>query len=273
MRGVGTFPVSIALVGMRDLRDYLIKSKDGVDVNPGSPFNVKEDSASLSNFTREDVRTLIGQHEEETGQIFEEAAKELVWELARGQPWLTNALCKKCVWTICPQEEGRPVKAEHLLEAKEMLITERAVHLDSLLERLRDPRIRKIVEIIMTGESDPELLKGNDFRFALSPALWEPGASGTRRYEKPSQFPWENGSPPRQGLKRKWPPASGGAEQAGIEAGPAIRRACPKSLFRQPHCSGRARPLQRKARSRRRRSLRREPPNFFYFSVSPPRVR
>jgi hypothetical protein len=29
MRGVGTFPVSMALVGMRDLRDYLIRSKDG----------------------------------------------------------------------------------------------------------------------------------------------------------------------------------------------------------------------------------------------------
>jgi GTPase SAR1 family protein len=171
MRAPGVFPTSITLVGMRDLRDYLIKSKEGVDVSPGSPFNVKEDSASLSNFTRDDVFTLIGQHEEETGQLFEEAAKELVWELAKGQPWLTNALCKKCVWTIRPQEEGLPVRPRELQEAKEMLIIERAVHLDSLLERLRDKRIRKIVEIIITGESDPELLQGDDFRFALDMGL------------------------------------------------------------------------------------------------------
>ncbi|MDR2344546.1 MAG: hypothetical protein LBE18_00615, partial [Planctomycetaceae bacterium] len=39
-RGVGKFPISIALVGMRDLKDYLIKAKDGQPINPGSPFNI-----------------------------------------------------------------------------------------------------------------------------------------------------------------------------------------------------------------------------------------
>lgn len=149
MRAPGVFPTSIALVGMRDLRDYLIKSKDGVDLNPGSPFNIKQDSASIANFAREDVLYLISQHEKETGQIFEAEAKDLAYDLAKGQPWLTNALLQKCVWTICPQEEGLPVKVEHLLEAREMLIQERAVHLDSLLERLR----------------------GDDFRFALDMGL------------------------------------------------------------------------------------------------------
>ena len=50
-RAIGKFPLSIALVGMRDLRDYLIQSKDGEKVNPGSPFNIKENSAQLSNFS------------------------------------------------------------------------------------------------------------------------------------------------------------------------------------------------------------------------------
>jgi len=51
-RGVGKFPTSIALVGMRDLKDYITKSKDGVAPNPGSPFNIKEDSAVISNFSK-----------------------------------------------------------------------------------------------------------------------------------------------------------------------------------------------------------------------------
>ncbi len=51
-RGVGKFPVSIALVGMRDPRDYIVHAKDGQLVRPGSPFNVKQDSATLGNFTR-----------------------------------------------------------------------------------------------------------------------------------------------------------------------------------------------------------------------------
>ena len=42
---VGRFPTSVALVGMRDLKDYLAASKDGTPVNPGSPFNIKKESS------------------------------------------------------------------------------------------------------------------------------------------------------------------------------------------------------------------------------------
>ncbi len=168
-RGVGKFPVSVALVGMRDLRDYIVHSKEGAMVRPGSPFNVKEDSASLVNFSSEDVRELVGQHTIETGQLFETAAVERVWELTRGQPWLTNALLKKCVWTLCPK--GELVTRDHIDQAKEMLIQERAVHLDSLAERLRDPKVRKVVQVILTGEMDPTLTDGDDFLLTLDLGL------------------------------------------------------------------------------------------------------
>ena len=163
-RGVGSFPVSVALVGMRDLRDYLVQSKNGVPLNPGSPFNIKEDSATLSLFTLEDIRELVGQHWSETGQVFEPEAIEAIWDATRGQPWLVNALCKKCTWTLCPA--GETVTIDHIREARELLIQERAVHLDSLAERLRDPRIKRIVELIFTGDMDPDLLRGDDFILA-----------------------------------------------------------------------------------------------------------
>ncbi|MDR3342706.1 MAG: hypothetical protein LBT14_07965 [Treponema sp.] len=67
-RGAGSFPVSIALVGMRDLKDYLVSAKDGKPVNRGSPFNIKEDSAVLSNFSQEDITHLFAQRTVETGQ-------------------------------------------------------------------------------------------------------------------------------------------------------------------------------------------------------------
>jgi hypothetical protein len=57
-REVGVFPISIVLVGMRDLRDYLVHSKDGLALRPGSPFNIKQDSATLSSFSADDVRAL-----------------------------------------------------------------------------------------------------------------------------------------------------------------------------------------------------------------------
>jgi hypothetical protein len=169
VRGVGKFPVSVALVGMRDLRDYLIQSKDGVALNPGSPFNIKQDSATLANFSAADVAALAGQHTADTGQVFAPDALGRVWELTRGQPWLTNSLLQKCVWQLCPQ--GQPVAIDHIEQAREMLIQERAVHLDSLAERLKDPRIKHIVQTIMTGESDPTLTEGDDFRLALDLGL------------------------------------------------------------------------------------------------------
>jgi len=168
-RGVGTFPVSVALVGMRDLKDYLIMSKDGKQVNPGSPFNIKQDSATLSNFTSDDVKELALQHTTETGQIFSEKSLLLVYDFTRGQPWLTNSLLQKCVWTLCPN--GENVEEEHIYTAREMLIKERAVHLDSLAERLKDPRVKKVVQSILTGESDPTLTDGDGFRLTCDLGL------------------------------------------------------------------------------------------------------
>lgn len=176
VRGIGKFPVSVALVGMRDLRDYLLESKDGVALNPGSPFNIKQDSATLANFSLEDLRALAGQHTAETGQAFTAKALDLVYDSTRGQPWLSNALLQKCVWDLCPQ--GQEVRTDQVREARELLIQSRAVHLDSLAERLRDPRVKRIVQTILIGDSDPTLTDGDDFRFTLDMGLVVKGPSG-----------------------------------------------------------------------------------------------
>ncbi|MDR1923740.1 MAG: hypothetical protein LBQ66_05130, partial [Planctomycetaceae bacterium] len=60
-RGIGSFPTSIALVGMYDLKDYLVTTKDGKPLNTGSPFNIKEDSVSIANFSKEDIIRLFAQ--------------------------------------------------------------------------------------------------------------------------------------------------------------------------------------------------------------------
>jgi hypothetical protein len=145
---------------MRDLRDYLVKSKDGASLNPGSPFNIKESSVSLANFSSEDVQNLLGQHTMKTGQIFEKNAIHAIYEMTRGQPWLVNYLAKKCHWELC--KNGETVTLDHVREAKEMLIRERAVHLDSLAERLKDPRVHRVVEAIITGTGEAILTRHDD---------------------------------------------------------------------------------------------------------------
>jgi len=177
-RGVGRFPTSVALVGMRDLKDYLVGSKDGVAINPGSPFNIKEQSHTLRNFTETEVRELLTQHTEATGQTFSDQALAEVYRLSRGQPWLVNALAKECVLRLVP--DGSPVTADHIELAKEALIKSRAVHIDSLAERLRDPKIKRVIQPILVGdstiilgESDPDVQLAMDLGLIHFDNGWE----------------------------------------------------------------------------------------------------
>jgi len=63
----------------------------GVLSDNASPFNIAE-HLWLPYFTKEQVYDLLSQHENETGQKFDEQVKELIWHNAAGQPGLTNAL-------------------------------------------------------------------------------------------------------------------------------------------------------------------------------------
>ncbi len=157
-RGVGKFPISIALVGMKDLRDYLAQSKDGVAVNPGSPFNVKQDSATLVNFSREEVVNLLSQHTTETGQVFEPESIESIWYWTQGQPYLVNKLADVCVEEITKRDPSCPITGPMILDAKERLIQARTTHLDALAERLKQPQVRQVIEALFTG--DPEVILG-----------------------------------------------------------------------------------------------------------------
>ena len=97
------FPQSVVLCGVRDVRDYRIRSGSADTlVSGGSAFNVKAKSLRLGDFSREEVRFLLGQHTEETGQPFAEEALEAVWARTRGQPWLVNALA----YEVCFEGEG-----------------------------------------------------------------------------------------------------------------------------------------------------------------------
>jgi hypothetical protein len=170
-RGVGTFPVSIALVGMRDLKDYITAAKGGVPVNPGSPFNVKEDSAVLSNFRREDIARLFAQRTGETGQQISPEALDYVYDQSRGQPWIVNSLFKRATMRVLDEDSIETVTVEHIREAREQMILARETHLDALAYRLEDPAIRSVMEALMTGEPDPRLADGEAFRLCLDLGL------------------------------------------------------------------------------------------------------
>ena len=170
-RGIGAFPVSIALVGMRDLKDYITASKGGVAPNPGSPFNIKEDSAVLSNFHKNDVANLFAQRTAENGQQITREALDYVYEQSKGQPWIVNSLFKRATMRILDQESTETVTLGHIVEAREQMILARETHLDALAVRLKDPGIRGVIEPIITGEPNPDLAESDAFRLCLDLGL------------------------------------------------------------------------------------------------------
>ena len=165
------FPWSLILCGMRDVRDYKAASGGGpVRLGSSSPFNIKERSIRLGNFDEAEVRELYGQHTAETGQIFTEDALARAWELTEGQPWLVNALALEIVEQIgVPATE--PITGAHLDTAKERLILSRATHLDSLLARLQEERVRRILEPVLAGELTVNPSFDADFEYVVDLGL------------------------------------------------------------------------------------------------------
>jgi hypothetical protein len=147
------FPSSIVLCGLRDVRDYKAASGgDPTRLSSASPFNIKAESLRLGNFTRDDIAELCGQHTRDTGQEFTPQALDAVYEATAGQPWLVNALADEMTasfkMAVPPSE---PVTAEHVAVARERLIRARATHLDSLVDKLREPRVKRIIEPLIAG--------------------------------------------------------------------------------------------------------------------------
>jgi AAA-like domain len=145
------FPQSLALIGLRDVRDYKFASGGSSRLGTASPFNIKVESLTLHNFSLDQVTSLYTQHTEDTGQVFMPEAIQQVYALTQGQPWLVNALARQMVEEIAP-DPAIALTMEHVNIAKEILIQRQDTHLDSLAERLSEPRVRAIIEPMLAGQ-------------------------------------------------------------------------------------------------------------------------
>jgi hypothetical protein len=171
-RDMAPFPVSVALVGMRNIRDYKAQIRPDSDtLGSASPFNIATEALTLTNFTRDEITSLYGQHTAETGQNFEEPAVDRASYWTCGQPWLVNALARECVEKLLNNDPTRPVTAARIDEAAEVLLCRRDTHIDSLLERLKEPRVQRIVEPVIVGREETFDLLSDDCRYVLDLGL------------------------------------------------------------------------------------------------------
>jgi hypothetical protein len=171
-RAFAPFPWSISLIGMRDIRDFKAQIRPDRDtLGSASPFNIVTKALTLGNFTPEQTAALYKQHTEATGQIFEDSAVERAFYWSEGQPWLVNALARQAVDEDLAGDYGKAVTAEHMDAAAEALMLRRDTHIDSLLERLKEPRVRRVIEPVLYGGDYETDLLADDTKFCLDLGL------------------------------------------------------------------------------------------------------
>ncbi|MDR1740880.1 MAG: hypothetical protein LBR38_03410, partial [Synergistaceae bacterium] len=167
-----SFPISVILCGVRDVRDYRISTSGGDVITGGSCFNIKAESLRLGDFSDDEIRELYLQHTEATGQVFEEDVYPRVWELTRGQPWLVNALAHEATWRMKDaRDRAVPITLARIDQAAENLILERATHLDQLIDKLSEPRVRRVIEPLLSGDDALLSLPDDDVRYAIDLGL------------------------------------------------------------------------------------------------------
>ena len=171
-RDIYPFPKSVALVGMLDVRDYKAQIRpDGQSLGQISPFNIVRKDMLIPNFTESDIHALYAQHTAETGQEFADGVVEDVWRLTFGQPWLVNAIGCECVEEIHALRYSEPITVYDVEAAKEAIIRRRDTHVDSLMERMREPRVRRIVEPLISGDRSELTYNDDDYRYVTDLGL------------------------------------------------------------------------------------------------------
>ncbi|MCB9493004.1 MAG: DEAD/DEAH box helicase family protein [Epsilonproteobacteria bacterium] len=159
------FPQAVCLVGVRDVRDYRIWSDSAqATVLGGSAFNIKAKSLTLENFSLAQTRYLLCQHTHETGQKFTDDAIEYVQYLTQGQPWLVNALAYQACFEDVT-DHTQTITKEIIDRSKEQLIKQRDTHIDQLVDKLREPRVRAIMDALLAGLGGEQDFPTDDLQY------------------------------------------------------------------------------------------------------------
>lgn len=171
-RKVVPFAYSVALVGMRNLRDYRpsIREPDET-LGSASPFNIITQTITLKSFRLDELKGLLKQHGDETGEYFPEDVCEAIYYWSGGQPWLCNALANEILSGMTADSHTGSIEVGSVEAAKERIIRGRFTHIDSLLARLNEPRVQVVLEPVILGQTLDVDLLDDDTRYVFELGL------------------------------------------------------------------------------------------------------
>lgn len=83
----------------------------------------------------------------------------MLWELTEGQPWLVNALgYETCFAMKDGRDREKEITVDMIFQAKENIILGREIHLDQLVHKLSEERVRSVIEPILVGSQKSETI-------------------------------------------------------------------------------------------------------------------
>ncbi|MBN2442277.1 MAG: AAA-like domain-containing protein, partial [Spirochaetales bacterium] len=160
------FPHSIIFCGIEDLRYKKIgETPDGITTG-GTVFNIEAKSLRLQNFNRDEIKSLFLQYAKDTEINIDEQVFTRLWELTNGLPWIINALAYEICFEMIPRKQDiKEIKVRDVEEAAENLIQRREIHLKNLVDKLNEPRIKKIISAMLLGNEFPKDVTEEDLRY------------------------------------------------------------------------------------------------------------
>lgn len=88
---------------------------------------------------------------------------------------MVNALARQVTQVEAPLR-SQPITAELIDRAKDALILRRDTHIDSLADKLHEPRVRRIIEAVLVGEDLPMDMMNDDLVYVRDLGLVAPTA-------------------------------------------------------------------------------------------------
>jgi len=148
-------PYSVGIVGVKSITQLNYDRSI-------SPFNI-QDEFELPNFTLSQVRTLLGQYTEETGQAFAEEVIENLHKQTGGQPFLVNRMAQILTMEMKIGLE-KTISNAHFQNAHQKILNEANVHLSHLKTNIRrNPRFETLLMEICSYDAGIRFNIHNDF--------------------------------------------------------------------------------------------------------------
>ncbi|MEM0993037.1 MAG: hypothetical protein AAGI49_08355 [Bacteroidota bacterium] len=104
----------------------------------------------------------------------------MAWVYTHDQPWLVNALAYEVTYNMKEnRDRSRLITVESFQEAKERLILRRDTHLDQLVDKLQEQRVKNVIAPLLEGKEQVEFIREDDLQYVIDLGLVRRGISKT----------------------------------------------------------------------------------------------